>query len=130
MSINNEYVCDASCCRRFFLPAPPERLGELGCAIRKGEIEDRDDTLKISEMIIPIEESSDLENPGFWYTCKNLDQESGLCKIYDDRPEMCREYPYGYECVHCHSACGTAGNYLPAGGISASSIEEKVNAKD
>lgn len=37
------------------------------------------------------------------YTCKNWDEETRLCTVYDERPDMCRYYPYGRECDH---GCG------------------------
>jgi Fe-S-cluster containining protein len=49
---------------------------------------------QIAAMVIPIEPS---EN-GWWYTCRNL-QEDGLCAVYETRPAMCREYPYGDQCM-------------------------------
>jgi len=34
----------------------------------------------------------------FHYTCKNFDVETRLCKIYEDRPEFCKEYPNRKKC--------------------------------
>lgn len=31
---------------------------------------------------------------GYFYTCRHFD-EAGDCSIYESRPNMCREYPYG-----------------------------------
>jgi Fe-S-cluster containining protein len=37
-------------------------------------------------------------NPMYhYYRCKNL-QPNGDCGIYDTRPDMCRDYPYGRPC--------------------------------
>ena len=36
-------------------------------------------------------------------TCKHWDEESRLCGAYEDRPDMCRDYPYGNACSH---GCG------------------------
>jgi Fe-S-cluster containining protein len=38
-----------------------------------------------------------------WYACRNWDEETRLCTIYEDRPSMCRDYPYDRECRH---GCG------------------------
>lgn len=31
-------------------------------------------------------------------SCRHWDTETRLCTVYDDRPLMCREYPYGGPC--------------------------------
>jgi Fe-S-cluster containining protein len=47
------------------------------------------------------------ESEGHVYTCRHFDDETRLCTIYERRPEMCRDYPYGhsggceYECGYC-----------------------------
>lgn len=32
------------------------------------------------------------------YTCRHWDEETGLCGVYEDRPRMCRDFPYGRRC--------------------------------
>ena len=32
------------------------------------------------------------------FSCANFDRASGDCRIYEQRPSMCREYPYGRRC--------------------------------
>lgn len=41
-----------------------------------------------------------------FYTCRNL-KPNGDCGIYDTRPRMCRDYPYGSPCRYtdCASTC-------------------------
>jgi Fe-S-cluster containining protein len=34
------------------------------------------------------------------YKCRHWDEETRLCKVYEDRPLMCREYPYARTCDH------------------------------
>ncbi len=34
------------------------------------------------------------------YTCRHWDEETRLCTVYEDRPQMCREYPYAGRCQH------------------------------
>lgn len=50
------------------------------------------------------------------YTCRHLDPASGLCSIYDRRPEMCRAYPYGRLCgdPKCEAAGARFVALLPA----------------
>lgn len=38
------------------------------------------------------------EAPGHYYTCKHYDCSSQNCGIYEHRPRMCSEYPYGRDC--------------------------------
>ena len=38
-----------------------------------------------------------------YYTCKNFDKKTRKCTIYEIRPQMCREYPYGRGCNY--AAC-------------------------
>ena len=33
-----------------------------------------------------------------YWTCSNHDRATGNCAIYDTRPRMCKEYPYGRPC--------------------------------
>lgn len=44
----------------------------------------------IAPMLIPLGGSPKYKE--FTYTCKNLDP-SGDCRIYQDRPQMCRDFP-------------------------------------
>lgn len=42
------------------------------------------------------------------YTCKNWDEQTRLCGIYETRPNMCRDYPY--EGRTCERNCGYSLN--------------------
>lgn len=35
------------------------------------------------------------------YTCRNLNQDTGMCDDYENRPGICRNYPYGRKCEYC-----------------------------
>ena len=35
-----------------------------------------------------------------YFTCRHFDLESRRCMDYDNRPAMCRNYPYGDPCEH------------------------------
>jgi Fe-S-cluster containining protein len=39
-----------------------------------------------------------------YYTCKNLSP-AGDCVVYESRPTMCRDYPYGNPCDHAGTGC-------------------------
>lgn len=34
------------------------------------------------------------------YTCRHWDENTRLCTVYDQRPMLCRDYPYGQACSH------------------------------
>lgn len=38
-----------------------------------------------------------------WYTCKHWDEDTKLCGAYEQRPRMCRDFPYEGTCEH---GCG------------------------
>lgn len=40
------------------------------------------------------------ENSNLW-TCRHWDTETRLCTVYESRPGMCRDYPYGAACGGC-----------------------------
>jgi Fe-S-cluster containining protein len=106
-------TCPGHCCVAFYLPTPHDRVEEIAEGMRDGEV--------IAEMVIPLtvsEANERLErfgsgreyrkdSEGHVYTCRHFDDESRLCTIYEQRPEMCRDYPYGhdggceYECGYC-----------------------------
>lgn len=35
------------------------------------------------------------------FSCKHWNTESHLCSVYESRPRMCRDYPYGEACIFC-----------------------------
>lgn len=98
-------VCDGSCCERFFLPLKPDEVWSYYEEYLRGEREDKHADIKlIGPMVIPLDdEGLDGEDAkrGFWYTCKHWDKDTRLCKIYEFRPKMCRDYPYISPCVYC-----------------------------
>lgn len=119
--------CNGSCCERFYLPWTPETVKELKDNIDSGEPNEyHEDTEMIVNMVIPLE--SDDSTGGWWYTCKHWDRDTRLCTVYEQRPYMCREYPYGDKCKFCNSKCGTKKReVLKAGKITDESIKERLN---
>jgi hypothetical protein len=69
------------------------------------------DIVQIAGMVVylgpfrenPIERQIGDDEGKFWhfYTCRNFDGHN--CRIYDSRPAMCSEYPYGRACTY--AAC-------------------------
>lgn len=118
--------CTGHCCRAFFLPYSPEEIRRAYLAWRDGkpvlrsspespEIPNLIDIHIIAPMVrhlgfgtrldvaptSPITPTPEAPNSiapsGHFYTCVHL-QQNGDCGIYDIRPTMCRDYPYGLPC--------------------------------
>ena len=110
--------CSGHCCKVFPLGSDPDKRpagfspDELA-EIFRAQTEGREPkgnggrTINDLEIIYPmlryLGESAEridgekVEPPIHVYRCAHL-QESGDCGIYETRPEMCREYPYGRPC--------------------------------
>lgn len=111
--------CDGRCCSVFNYSATPEQLRQRSEG-REGFWPDQDRFL--ADMLIELTpdealaraERFEVEPPAGldlreWcegykaYTCRHWDEETRLCTVYEDRPQMCRDYPYNRECQH---GCG------------------------
>lgn len=92
--------CSGHCCKRFYLPLSPEELKQSALEQRHIDIE------TIADMVIFLEKSKmrvdGTEGPeeGHYYTCRHFDEATGNCGIYERRPRMCSEYPYGSACKY------------------------------
>ncbi len=90
--------CTGQCCRAFFLPYSPEALDAL--AARQPD----EETLQVHGMVVhlglfDVNPAGGLNPvPCHYYTCKHFDEPSGNCGIYETRPKMCRDFPYGKPC--------------------------------
>jgi hypothetical protein len=94
--------CTGHCCRRFPLPASLDdirrRRNADVCPPDEKWIQDGD---KLAEMLIPLDGGTYSNGqPAFYFTCKHHDIASGDCTNYEQRPAMCRDYPYGRPCEH------------------------------
>lgn len=100
--------CGGKCCRGFPMSnSTPQAIGAkyreiIAWRDSGGEMAPwMRDHVMIAEMLIPLHEEDD-EWPR--YTCRNLDTETGLCRVYADRPPLCRDFPtydYGGSCQFC-----------------------------
>lgn len=96
--------CTGHCCKAFTLPYDPKELREKTLA---GKFSDGDE--KVADMVIYLGFAELPPNgpahhnthglPDHWYTCKNLTPE-GNCAIYEDRPRLCRDFPYKAPCPY------------------------------
>lgn len=84
--------CSGHCCRSFWFPYSP---GEFRRKVLAGSpiMEDGE---QILDMLVYLRWTTKM---GFQYTCRHL-VDGSHCAIYDDRPRMCREYPYGEPCKY------------------------------
>lgn len=82
--------CTGGCCRSFPLPlgVTKERLQADPRSFEDGEM--------VADMLVPLGREEVDGHP--LYTCKHLDYVTGDCTVYDRRPAMCREFPYGLRC--------------------------------
>lgn len=88
--------CYGGCCRRIWLPF--ETRAEIAAS---GD----PDAKQISEMLEPEEDQYRAQDGlpivmerGLFFYCTNLDEETGDCTTYETRPNMCREFPNGFQC--------------------------------
>lgn len=95
----------------FYLDTPHDRLGEIRDTWIDGEV--------IASMVVPLslaEANERLERfgtdrmyeddcDGHVYACRNFDEATRLCTIYERRPGMCRAYP-GSCAGGCEYSCG------------------------
>ena len=101
--------CGGDCCRRFTLNGDPLKREEKAQEIRAyqesgGELEPwMLEALMVADMLIPLEEKT--EDGRQVYGCKNLEESTGLCGVYESRPEMCRDFP-AYEVGGLCRTCG------------------------
>jgi len=90
--------CTGHCCKHFRLPIPYEKLQDAFIAKTENNrawyAEKYGTPLPsqveiIAPMVIPLDDG--------YYTCRHL-KKNGDCGIYEFRPDMCREFPYGRTC--------------------------------
>lgn len=122
--------CSGHCCKRFPLPFGPVELWTEYLEVRASDKVVRHDPVeivKVAEMVVYL--GATYAPPGaifhngttikHYYTCRYHDAATGDCKNYENRPNMCSDYPYGQPCEH-GNACtwdearnGTHRRHLP-----------------
>ena len=83
-----EITCNlcGDCCERVYSLFPPEAMRERAAAASP-------DDRRFYEGLEPVGERDD----GWEYRCRHFHRESeerGICTIHDDRPQICRGYPF------------------------------------
>lgn len=91
--------CTGHCCKAFTLPISPDELKAKAGVYRDGHIiADMAVYLGTGTHDLKTGEFVKQENSGWHvYGCRHL-QGNGDCGIYENRPFMCRDYPYGHPC--------------------------------
>ena len=103
------FKCGGKCCKDFTLPVSPM---ELDFALKRFEKTGKSryfEIDKIASMAIYKGDYSVAYSRGakghiYHYTCKHLNTDTGLCTNYENRPSMCKAYPYGGACKY--KGCG------------------------
>lgn len=101
--------CKGQCCQYFVLNMEYDKLQHLAQSIKDGSetvCENESDVIKIADMLIPLGRKNInfnnqvLHVPREWFTCRHHNKETGDCAIYEQRPSMCRNYPYEGVCEY------------------------------
>jgi Fe-S-cluster containining protein len=100
-------TCPGHCCAALCIP---ETIDDI-----RADVHDPDAQM-IADMLIPLTHRQAVARakkfgapPGTvtrypsgpksrWYTCRHWDEETRLCTVWENRPEMCRGYPYDHSC--------------------------------
>lgn len=76
------------------------------------------DANALTRMLVPIDVQEARERVTFFglkgelvedrahHRCSWWDEGTTLCRRYEERPNMCRKYPYGEICPHCGESEG------------------------
>lgn len=101
--------CSGNCCTKFNLPYGPDTLWRMYDQWVESKTPPLVNDIHIIAPMVKylgyvsgadmIEGAGD----GHYYTCKHHDTKTGNCGIYERRPAMCRDYPYGRSCHY--TAC-------------------------
>jgi len=109
--------CNGDCCVAFRVPYTLEQLAT-------GDVGEKDaaEAAQLAEMLVPltVEQANqrrldfvegvvptfDQSDEGHLFMCSNWNEDTRLCEIYEDRPPMCRDFPYAKPCRY---GCSCAG---------------------
>jgi|WetSurMetagenome_2_1015567.scaffolds.fasta_scaffold1014498_1 Fe-S-cluster containining protein len=101
-------ICKRLCCQDFILLHSPEELKKLN----PKNYQENDKITKIQQMVeylgyysfnkdVIKEEFRNVDaDKAHHYKCTLQDPQTGLCKEYKDRPNMCIKYPNGHTCIY------------------------------
>lgn len=104
--------CTGHCCRAFTLPFTPQGLAAL--VAREAHLP-KSEARELAPMLVYLGTFEPQEAEArfghcssgehHYWTCRNHDRVTGNCTIYETRPRMCIDYPYGKPCnyIECTS---------------------------
>lgn len=92
--------CTGACCAAFYMKYTIRDFKRKADSIEDGAY--------IADMVIPltVEQAREraekfggtlrvlVRDKGHHYTCRHWDEKTRLCTAYEERPRMCREFPY------------------------------------
>jgi Fe-S-cluster containining protein len=97
-----ERTCGGGCCAVFWLPKEvPDNIydaafiRDMRIELTAEQAQERWAKFVGDGRVLPPAEP---ERP--WYTCRHWDEDTRLCTVYEQRPMLCRDYPYGRPCSH------------------------------
>lgn len=111
------------CCRNFILPFSIHQLRRAYTAWRNQQnyymwrgkkLGIPRDVHLIYPMVIPLfggrkqnwePQQKRVCNGIYHYTCKHFDKKTSNCTIYESRPQVCVDYPYGRPCNYKNCNC-------------------------
>lgn len=106
-------TCPGNCCEDM-------RIGEGKTRADLEKNENWPEKDQVLEMLVEVPGRDDLFN------CKNFDTTTRLCTIYETRPRMCRDFPYGKP---CDRGCGYKQDPLTATLTSTQRWRESLGGK-
>lgn len=98
--------CTGHCCEKFSLPNSPS---ELRRAFNRREGEGNAYWKNLQCVVLMVKylgklkidpNGNELQYETHYYTCRNFNKETRNCMNYENRPHMCRNYPYGRKCEY------------------------------
>ena len=123
MDMNGCEKCNAFCCRNICLPYSYETLTEWHKNALQRQSENQGGKISLSDrsilelypllIFLRIEPMENVPKNVYVYTCKELDTEMNRCKIYDKRPMMCKNFPYGKQASKLYPNCTYRGTGIP-----------------
>lgn len=101
--------CIGACCAAFTLGGGMDSYERL----RSGTVQESHEPgmVRLKDILVPLtaEEAASriaaagsliVLNDEAKFTCNRWDAETKRCTVYEQRPHMCRGYPYGRKCEH------------------------------
>ena len=101
--------CTGECCREFPLNIEGG-LDMLKLGMELGKVDPKEGA-KLLDMLIPLGKTHPNNDQFEMFTCRYWDTETKRCLNYENRPQMCWDYPY--DRGRCHVCGATGPNWEP-----------------